>query len=235
LRDIEENVSEALGLDHTFSLCNVLTQAACPVALLARELDTVQRYVDLLREHTEARALDIWHMYAVCFDAALEIEHGRAEVGLARLQPAMEKLLRSGFGHYRTSFLMTRASGLLLVNQGSDASADIEEAIGICQHTGERWCLPELHRMRGEIALNLHGRHGVDSAVEAFNQALLLAREQRALSWELRSATSFALCVAGDRRIDGARTLLRQVYAQFTEGHARPEMIAAAKLLEDLA
>lgn len=234
LRDIEENVAEALTLNHTFSLCNVLTQAACPVALLAGELDTAQRYVDLLHEHTEARALDIWYMYAVCFDAALEIERGGVELGLARLQPAMEKIHRSGFEHYRTSFLMMRASSYLLLDRGADASADIEEAMEICRRTGERWCLPELHRMRGEIVLNQHGRGGIDAAAEAFNQALLLAREQQALAWELRAATSLALCVSGDGRVDGARIVLSQVYAQFTEGFHRPELIAAAKLLERL-
>jgi len=235
LRDIEENVSEARTLDHTFSLCNVLTQAACPVALLALEFDAAQRYVDLLHEHTEARALDIWYMYAVCFDAALEIERGRVELGLARLQPAMEKIHRSGFEHYRTSFLMMHASSLLLINRGTDANADIEEAMAICQRTGERWCLPELYRMHGEIVLNQHGRHGIDAAVEAFNRALLLAREQRALAWELRAAMSLAACVSRDGRIDGARAVLRQVYAQFTEGLDRPELIAASKLLEQLA
>lgn len=130
---------------------------------------------------------------------------------------------------------MMRASTLLLVNRGSDANADIEEAIGICRRTGERWCLPELHRMRGEILLTQHGRRGIDTAVEEFSLALRLAHEQRALAWELRAATSLARCVSGDGRIDGARAVLRQVYAQFTEGLDRPELTAAAKLLEKLA
>jgi predicted ATPase len=231
LRDIEENVAEAISLDHAMSLCNVLTQAACPVALLAGDFDTAQGYVDLLREHTTARALDIWRTYAVCFDAGLDIARGNMERGLERLQPAMEQLRRSGFAHYRTSFLMMRAHGLLLLHRESDASAAVAEAISICERTGEGWCLPELHRLSGEIALHQQGS-GVEAAVDAFQRALTLAREQQALAWELRAATSLARSLAGDERIAGARATLKLIHAQFTEGHDRPELVAAAALLD---
>jgi hypothetical protein len=73
VRDIEENVSEALTLEHTMSLCNVLTQAACPVALLAGEFATMNRYINLLREHTGPRPLDIWHTYGLMSQTPLEV------------------------------------------------------------------------------------------------------------------------------------------------------------------
>jgi predicted ATPase len=233
LRDIEENVAEALSLDHAMSLCNVLTQAACPVALLAGDLGTAQRYVDILREYTKPRALDIWHAYAVCFDAALDIDHGKIRRGLDRLQPAMEGLRRSGFGHYRTSFLMMRARALLLLNQVSAAHTSVAEALSICDQTSERWCLPELHRLTGEIALVQRGPLGVEVAIAAFNRALTLAREQQALAWELRAATSLARCVTGDKRVgDDAHANLRRIYEHFSEGHGTPDLVAAAALLK---
>jgi predicted ATPase len=234
LRDIEENVSEALALDHTMSLCNVLTQSACPVALLAGELDTARRYVDVLRERTAPRALDIWYTYAVCFDAALDIERGNVAEGLYRLQPAMEKLLRSGFGHYRTSFLMMRARSLLLLDRGSDADAAITEAVRICESTGERWCLPELHRLRGEILLNQKGCRSVDAAVEAYQHALSLARDQQALAWELRAAFSLARLRSQQNCASEARALLAPVYARFTEGHSTADLRCASDLLDQL-
>jgi len=125
LRDIEENVAEAIALDHAMSLCNVLTQAACPIALIAGEFDTARRYVDLLRERTAPRSLDIWYTYAVCFEAALEMECGNVQLGLDRLQAAMAELRKSGFGHYRTSFLVMRARGLLLLDRGSEAAGAV--------------------------------------------------------------------------------------------------------------
>jgi predicted ATPase/DNA-binding winged helix-turn-helix (wHTH) protein len=231
MQDIHENVAEALSLEHTFSLCNVLTQSACPVALLAGDFDTARRYVELLRQHTKPRALDIWHSYAVCFAAALDIEDGQVETGLARLQSAMEELRRSGFGHYRTSFLTMRARGLLLLGRVTDAKNSIEEALSICERTGERWCLPELHRMTGEIALAMRLAGSVDAAVEAFDRALEVAREQQALAWELRAANSKARCLAGDERLPDALTALDQIYSRFREGHDTPELMDAGSLL----
>jgi len=125
-----------------------------------------------------------------------------------------------------------RAVGLLRLNRSTDADAAIDEAMTICERTGEGWSLPELHRMRGEIALNRRESEDIEAAVEAFEQALRLAREQKALAWELRAATSLVRCLEGDTRMDAARTLLRGIYAQFSEGHDRRDLRAAAALLE---
>src|SRR5262249_16955162 len=141
---------------------------------------------------TAARSLDIWYAYAVCFEAALEMECGNIQLGLDRLQAAMEELRRSGFAHYRTSFLMMRARGLLVLDRGAEAGGAVAEAMAIWEGTGERWCLPELHRLKGEITLRQQGSAGTEAAVEAFQQGLLLAREQQALAWELRNAMSLA-------------------------------------------
>ena len=107
------------------------------------------------------------------------------------------------------------------------------QAIRICEHTGERWCLPELCRLKGEITLHQQGSAGSEAAIEDFHQVLLLAREQLALAWELRAATSLTRCLAGDRRSERARIVLKQICAQFTEGHDKPELMAAAALLEE--
>ena len=32
---------------------------------------------------------------------------------------------------------------------------------GVCERTGERWCLPELHRLAGEVVRGVHGAAGI--------------------------------------------------------------------------
>ena len=75
----------------------------------------------------------------------------------------------------------------------------------------------------------------VDETSEAlFRQALDEARQQGALSWELRAATSLARLLRDQGRHADAIACLRPVYDRFTEGFETADLIAAKELLEVL-
>ena len=103
----------------------------------------------------------------------------------------------------------------------------VEGAIARCEASGERWYLPELWRIKGEVI----ARGGSGDAEECFRRSLTLAREQNARSWELRAAISLARL----RRDAAARDDLSKVYGEFTEGFATGDMRAARRLLAELA
>ena len=65
-------------------------------------------------------------------------------------------------------------------------------------------------------------------------QALDRAREQGALSWELRAATSLARLLRHEGRFGEAIACLRPIYDRFTEGFDTADLIAAKQLLDDL-
>ena len=99
--------------------------------------------------------------------------------------------------------------------------------------TGERNYEAEIYRLKGEPLL----RQSSDNAVEAeacFHQAIDIARNQQAKSWELRAATSLArLWQHQDKRQD-AYDLLAPVYGWFTEGFDTADLIDAKTLLDEL-
>ena len=72
-------------------------------------------------------------------------------------------------------------------------------------------------------------------AEDCFLRALDLAREQDALSWELRAATSLARLRHNEKRTAEAHASLAPVYARFTEGFETPDLKAARALLAALA
>ena len=100
---------------------------------------------------------------------------------------------------------------------------------------GVRWCMSELLRIRGEIALLDTATGAAVVAEQDFMAALDWARRQRALSWELRSATSLARLRRDQGRIAEARNLLSRLYGRFTEGFATADLKAAKALLDALA
>jgi len=58
-----------------------------------------------------------------------------------------------------------------------------------------------------------------------------VTRQQDALAWELRAATSLARLWRGQGRTSQGHDLLAPVYHRFTEGFATADLIAANALL----
>jgi predicted ATPase len=102
---------------------------------------------------------------------------------------------------------------------GADTIARVEKgAVG--------WCAPEILRAQGE---------NTPSAAESlYSRSLALARQQGALSWEMRTATSLARLWRGQDRRSEARNLVASTYARFSEGFDTADLRAAKSLLEEL-
>ena len=94
--------------------------------------------------------------------------------------------------------------------------------------------MPELLRLKGELALREDAPDATPVAEDHFRQALDWARHQGALSWELRAATSLARLWRDQNCTKAAREILAPVYDRFTEGFETTDLKAAKWLLDDL-
>jgi predicted ATPase len=112
--------------------------------------------------------------------------------------------------------------------------AVIDETLQRIERNEERWYLPETLRIKGELLL-LQGAPGAAAAAEDhFRQALDWARQQGALSWELRAATSLARLLRDQGRSADAILCLQPIYDCFTEGFGTADLIAAKQALDGL-
>jgi predicted ATPase len=91
--------------------------------------------------------------------------------------------------------------------------------------------LPEMMRIKGELLAS--GQHSSEAECW-FSRSVELAREQSALAWELRTATSLAHLLSRQGRGDEAPRVLRPVYDRFTEGFDTSDLRAAKGLLDEL-
>jgi predicted ATPase len=73
------------------------------------------------------------------------------------------------------------------------------------------------------------------AAETAFEEALSIARNQQAKSWELRAAMSLARLWRDQGKVQQARELVAPVYGWFTEGFDTRDLKEAKALLEELA
>jgi predicted ATPase len=112
--------------------------------------------------------------------------------------------------------------------------AAIEEALARAERTEALWCTAELLRIKGELVLLEGEQNSLDVAQNHFLQAIDLARNQDALSWELRAATSLARLERDRGRSREGYELLTPVYDRFTEGFGTADLVSAKTLLDGL-
>jgi predicted ATPase len=109
----------------------------------------------------------------------------------------------------------------------------IDEAIAVVELPSreERYYYAETLRIKGWM-LALAG--DLEEAERAYVASLDWAREQRAKSWELRTATSCARLMRDQGCPGEAHDLLAPVYRWFTEGFDTKDLKDARALLQEL-
>ena len=115
--------------------------------------------------------------------------------------------------------------------QLEEALFTVNGAIARATDSGVEFDLAELLRIKSRI---LAAQHDRDAAINCLTEALIVARAQSALSWELRSTMALARLLRDDGQRDQARDALVRVYDRFTEGFETADLKQASTLLEDL-
>jgi len=131
-------------------------------------------------------------------------------------------------------YLALLAEAYGAAGQATEGLAALDEAQIIADKNGkdgERLWDAELSRIKGELLL---GSSRDVQAEACFQEALQIARTQKAKSWELRASVSLSLLWKNQGRRKEAQELLQGIYDWFTEGFDTPDLINAKALLDEL-
>jgi len=128
-------------------------------------------------------------------------------------------------------YLSVLADALAGSGRLGDAETTIKAAFDCAAAQNERWCVPELLRIRSSI---LAASERSDEAEALLAQSMASALEIGALSWRLRAANDLARLWRIRSRMDDARRVLLPVYNEFTEGFETRDLVIAADLLASL-
>ncbi len=225
-----KSINDARALGHTFSIAHGLQRGGLTMMLAGDTADcrVIADELFLLAERnkfpwqlSDARFLRGWL-------AALA---GDAEAGLEQMRHAAKEPYNPG---YRAVFLLALAERELAIGEIGTAASTIEQAIAEMQTHANNFCLPDAFRLRGEVLLAKSRDNGA-AAERMFREALALATTQSCRPLALRGAMSLARLMAETSRRTEARDLLAPVYATFTEGFDRPDLLAAKALLAELS
>jgi tetratricopeptide (TPR) repeat protein len=230
----QASLEGARATDHKPTLCWVIHYGAYPFALMMGDLVAAGEAVAMLMDLATSLSAPFWKTLAACLEGKLLIRRGEFETGSVLLRTALDTCERTGWTICYPEFLGALAEGLAGLGQFAEALVTIDRALATADRGGERWFVAELLRTKGELLLDQARDQSVSAAERCFSEALEVAREQAALSWELRTAVSFARLRVKQDRQDHARQLLAPVYDRFTQGFETPDLRSAKAMLQSL-
>jgi predicted ATPase len=210
------------------TLCWVVHDALCPIALMRGDLGTAERAIAAMSDWATRLDAALWQMMATCWQGRLALERGEISRGVELLSPTLEACERSGWQMSYVEFLANLAEGLAGSGQMDNAHATLERAIACADRSGEGWCRAELKRLKGEFFL----RQSHGAAEDCFREAIEIAREQGALLLELRAALGLAKSHLARRPNEDVKPLLAPIYDHFTEGFDTADLRKARSLMD---
>jgi len=225
-RTLAQEGSHAVSLAFALLWATVLHQfrrevsAVHELAMASITLATEQGFTQRLAHAT------VLHGWALA-------RQGQSEVGRAAIRQGLTASLATGS-------MLLQLYGLGLLAETYEAGGHLDEGLAVLTEaqavmavTGVQWYAAELSRLKGALLL----RQDVPDAAQAeacFQQALAVARQQQAKSWELRAAMSLARLWQQQGKRAEAHGLLAPIYGWFTEGFDTADLQETQALLEDL-
>ena len=216
------SVEDARELGHTFSVAHALQRAGMTMLLL-RDAEACRAVVEELYPLAERNNF-AWQLTdAIFLRGWLSALDGNYDAGIEQMLRGVNHQFLANF---RPVFLPQIAEQELRAGQLEQAMATIERSAAEATQQDNHFCEPDILRVRGEILL-AQSPANFAAAEATFREAVALAQRQSCRPLELRAATNLARLLGENGRRTEARDLLAPIYGVFTEGFARPDLLAA--------
>ena len=228
-----DGLALAEALAHPFTLGLALWGAGI-LHQLRREPDILRAVGERIIDYGGEKGLRMVVPFGKVFRGDATAQHGEFAEGIAQMREGISELRSIGISYSLSSFFVGLAAAFASCGNVDEGFATVEEALAMMRTGGENFCLPEIHRIKGELLLAGSVSNG-DEAEAAFGEALSVARALQAKLLELRAAMSLARLWRDQGKVQQARELLAPVYVWFTEGFDTRDLKEAKAPLEELA
>jgi predicted ATPase len=233
LIDINDGVSDARKSGHANDLIYALIFASWFDLICFRNCETAKALADELVELGQKTGALAGQVQGMIQQGCVLAVMGKGSEAVHKISSGLSARTSGGATVTVPSFLSYLAIGHAELGHFDEAWRCIDEAFTTIITTKERWFEPEVHRIAGELELK-SAKPDRTKAQYHFQNALTVAREQRAKSWELRAATNAARLLRLQGNGNEARSLLAPVCDWFTEGFDTLDLKDAKAMLDQL-
>ncbi len=231
----DESLALAESLQHPFSQAIALSFAAMlhhwrhdPV--LTRRF--AEQTVALCTEHGIAIFLEMGKIML----GWVNNEENEGGGGIELIREAIADWRASGAELVIPQLQQVLAAALARCGSYEEALLAIEEALSVISNTGDRSFEADCWRWKGELLAR--SREGVDpthgEAEACLHKAIAIARQQKAVSLELRAHTRLSPLLARRGEVEAAHRSLAEVHGKFKEGFDTHDLKHARQVLDEL-
>jgi tetratricopeptide (TPR) repeat protein len=226
----ERTIEEAESSNHPIALCRALI-LTIPFYFWIDHPGQVERYLSELELTAEKYSLEPFRAVALGLRGRHLIGAGQTVDGMRHLRDSLEKLRALRYEMLVTDFVSELAVSLAKQNQRAEALGLVNDSIATQLESKRPLHLPALFLAKGVALVSGEARQ-TGSAQECLEQAMTLAGQQSALSFELRAGLVLAQLWIDQEQIRSAHDLVGPIYGRFTEGFATPDLVLARRILE---
>jgi adenylate cyclase len=225
----ESALSLARELDHPLSQAFVQV-VLIQLASFLRDFEAVHTRAEMCHRLATEYGLSHLQVVGVFYRGTVLVRRGQMETGLVDIERSIKSL--------GASRAVAVEPGLVELAAAYGLTGRFEAGLSVLAQvtggpTGIRCFDAEIHRLRGEL-LEMQG--AAPAEVEAhYWQAIQVARQHKARSWELRATVSLARLWQARGRQAEAFKMLAEIYHWFSEGFDTRDLTEARQLLESLA
>lgn len=221
-------INDAEQLRHPISICIALIYAA-PVFTWNGAWEVADILIERLIAYAAQHMLGPYHAVGKGLKGELLVQRGDAAAGIGLLEECLAVLQSDRHQVLSTIYRCALARGLAALGRVEEATVHIGY---VASGRTDLFDAAEIFRTQAEVLVRTPGGDPAQ-AEQALHRALACAREQSALSWELRAATSMCTLLSAHGRGDEGRQLLAGVLARFGEPSYTRDHTIARRLLAD--
>jgi predicted ATPase len=209
-------------------------QSAGAVHQLCREVSVVQNLAQSLTTLAHEQEFVLYEASGRMQYGWTLAQYGQGAQGVREIQHGLVVTQNRGAEYSRPYYLALLAESYRTTGQIEEALRALTLARALVDKSDGNWYAADIHGLQGECLLEQSSDNHT-AAETCFRQAISIAQNQSAKSWELRAATSLACLWQQQGKRQEAHDLLAPVYNWFTEGFDTADLKDAKALLDELA
>ncbi|WP_349606457.1 adenylate/guanylate cyclase domain-containing protein [Cupriavidus sp. DF5525] len=204
------------------------------------ELELSLEYANAALELSREQGFPLYTARATILRGWALATQGNHEEGIALIHGGLRAHEATGASLGRPSLLGLLADAYGMAGDPEAALRVLADALTLVRNTGESFDEGTLYRLQGELLLRLPGEDGcifakADEAQACFQKAIAIARQQGAMSVELKGVLSLGRLWHLLGRDEAARQIVTVALNTYTEGSESVDLCQTRQLLEDLS